>query len=41
MEEIGDFLEWVVGTTGTGVVGLVAAVLALAAPFFFDFPAAG
>jgi len=26
---------------GTGVVGLVAAVLTLAATFFFDFPLAG
>jgi len=30
-----------VGTTRSGVVGLAAAVLTLAAPFFFDFPAAG
>ena len=29
-----------VGTTRSGVVGLVAAVFTLAAAFFFDFPAA-
>ena len=40
--EIRDFLEWVggawLGTTRTGVVGLVAAVLTPATTFFFDFP---
>jgi len=30
-----------VGTTRLGVVGLVAAVLTLAAAFFLDFPATG
>jgi hypothetical protein len=30
-----------VGTTRSGVVGLAAAVLTLAAPFFLGFPAAG
>ena len=30
-----------VGTTRTGIVGLVASVLTLAATYFFDFPAAG
>jgi hypothetical protein len=35
----GDVGDWV-GTTSSGVVGLAAGVLTLAA-FFFDFPAAG
>jgi len=30
-----------VGTIGTGFVGLVAAVFTLAGNFFFDFPAVG
>ena len=29
------------GTTRSGVVGLAAAAVTLAAAFFFDFPAAG
>ena len=41
IEEIGDFLECVGGTNRAGVVGLVAAVLALETTFFLDFPAAG
>ena len=35
----GEVEGWV-GTTRSGVVGLAAAVLTLAAAFFFDFPAA-
>jgi hypothetical protein len=34
-------VENLVGTTRSGVVGLVALVLTLAAAFFFVFPAAG
>jgi hypothetical protein len=34
-------VEDCVGTTSSGVVGLTAAVLTLAAGFFFVFPAAG
>ena len=33
-------VEFWVGTTRFGVVGLAAAVLTLAAAFFFDFPVA-
>jgi len=44
VEEIGDILEWGggfwVGTTRLGFVGLAAAVEALAAAFFWDFPEA-
>jgi len=36
----GEVGVWV-GTTRLGVVGLVAAVLTLAAAFFLDFPATG
>jgi len=45
IEEIRNFLEWVggtlVGTARSGVVGLAAAVLTLAAAFFLGFPVAG
>jgi len=41
IEEIGDSSIGLVGTTRTEFVGLVTAVLTLAATFFFDFPAAG
>jgi len=44
VEEIDDILEWGggfwVGTTRLGFVGLAAAVVALAAAFFWDFPEA-
>jgi len=44
IEEIRNFLEWGGGTLvwehQVGVVGLLAAVLTLAAAFFLDFPAA-
>ena len=36
----GDVEDWV-GTTSSGVEGVAAAVLTLAAAFFFVFPAAG
>jgi hypothetical protein len=43
--DIKDILEWGGGRLGGdyqfGFVGLAAAVLTLAAAFFFDFPAAG
>ena len=40
MSSSGEVKVWV-GTTRLGIVGLEAAVLTLAAAFFFGFPAAG
>ena len=40
MSSSGEVDVWM-GTTSSGVMGLAAAVLTLAAAFFFGFPAAG